>query len=60
MGWKTNSVLIHPAALISGAGALLNDLGYADLSPLGEKTYETAIWPENGVIWAGEINGCVI
>ncbi|RBP11408.1 hypothetical protein DFR50_116103 [Roseiarcus fermentans] len=60
MGWKTDTVLIRPAHVGADAQALLGSLGFSDLTPLGERPFEAAIWPKTGEVWIGGAGECLM
>ena len=60
MGWKADTVLIRPAGPGEGAEALLRDLGFTPLTPLGEHRYEQAIWPDEHTVWVGSAGDCLM
>ncbi len=60
MGWKTDTLLIRPASPAEEAQGLLSDLGFASLTPLGERPYEQAIWPDKDTVWVGSCGDCLM
>jgi Family of unknown function (DUF6928) len=57
MGWKTQTVLIRPAALDAGPDKLLADLGYVNHRKIDETSFPYA---GAGSIWIGSIGECIV
>lgn len=57
MGWKTDTMLIRPAALDGGPDKLLADLGYDKRRKINDTPFSTA---GAGSIWVGAAGDCVI
>ncbi|SDR53204.1 hypothetical protein SAMN05444161_5439 [Rhizobiales bacterium GAS191] len=57
MGWKTQTILVRPAALDGGPDRLLADLGYDKRHRIDDASFESA---GLGSIWIGSIDVCII